>query len=193
MDYVYNDYELVYLVKEESEEAVSLIMDKYEPIIKSMASYYIRNNNDIKLEYDDLLQEGRLGLIQAIRSFDEDKNVIFYTFALLCIKRKMINHIKYSKCVKNYPLYSSYEFDDTMLNPNNLIYKIDDELDYRYLEEKITIFKNNLSFSDSLIFELKLNSFSYNEISILLDIDKKKVDNRLLYIRKKLKIFLLSK
>lgn len=192
MDYVYNDYELVYLVKEESEEAVSLIMDKYEPIIKSMASYYIRNN-DAKLDYDDLLQEGRLGLLQAIRSFDEDKNVLFYTFAILCIKGKMLNHIKYSKCIKNYPLYNSCEFDDTMLNPNNLIYKIDDELNFRYLEEKMIDFKNNLNFSDALIFELKLNAFSYNEISTLLDIDKKKVDNRLLYIRKKLKIFLLNK
>ena len=33
MDYQYNDYELIYMIKESSEEALKIIIDKYDPII----------------------------------------------------------------------------------------------------------------------------------------------------------------
>ena len=31
MDYQYNDYELIYMIKESSEEALKIIIDKYDP------------------------------------------------------------------------------------------------------------------------------------------------------------------
>lgn len=193
MEYEYNDYELIYLIKEGIEEAVELVLEKYEPLIKNTASYYINCFGRKKVDYDDLLQEGRLGLIQAIRGFSDKKEALFYTFAVLCIKGRMINFMLHNNRLKNYPLNNSYSLDDNVLS-NNVPddFDINSIFDYFYLEEKIIMFKNTLDFDDSLIFELKFNSFSYKEISKLLDIDIKKVDNCLYKIKKKFKIFLFN-
>ena len=68
----------------------------------------------------------------------------------------------------------------------------DEYNDYDY-QRKIIDFKYSLSFFDMQVFELRYNSFSYGEIADLLDVNKKKVDNTLLKIRKKMeKYFLFS-
>lgn len=193
MGYEYNDYELIYLIKEGIEEAIEVVLEKYDPLIKNIASYYINCFGKRKIEYEDLIQEGRFGLIQAIRTFNDDKDTLFYTFAVLCIKGKMINFLLHNNRLKYYPLNNSCTLDDDVLS--NIVsddFDIDSVFDYFYLEERIVLFKNDLSFDDALIFELKLNSFSYKEISMLLDVDLKKVDNCLYKIKKKFKKFLYT-
>lgn len=193
MRYEYNDYELIYLIKEENEEAILIMMDKYEPLIRSIASYYAINYKRYKVEYDDLVQEGRIGLLQAIKNFDDKKEVLFYTFALLCIKCKMLNYLRSSQSIKNYPLLSSCSLDDKVIDTlSDKRSNIDDIIGEKEIEEKIINFKNSLDFDDSLIFELKFNGFSYKDISVFLDINIKRVDNRLLFIREKLKKYLLN-
>ena len=194
MNYLdYNDYELVYLVREDSEEAIDIIMEKYEPVIRNMASYYFENFKFIRIELEDLIQEGRMGLLYAVRNFKEEKGVLFYTFAILCIKGKMINQLKYGKAKKNYIDFVTFSYED--LFENAIYCAVDntkDLIDFADMQDKIIVFKNELDFEDSLIFELKLNEFRYKEISLLLDMDIKKVDNRLYFIRKKFKNYLLS-
>ena len=51
----------------------------------------------------------------------------------------------------------------------------------------ILMLKHDLPFSQSLIFELKLNNFSNREISQLLDIKYKTIDNAVTSIRNKFK------
>ena len=51
--------------------------------------------------------------------------------------------------------------------------------DYRC--EMLLMYKHELSFEESLVYELKFNRFSNKEISLLLDLPYKKVDN---YLRK---------
>ena len=36
----YNDYELVYLVREQNEAALDILIQKYSPLIGKIASYY---------------------------------------------------------------------------------------------------------------------------------------------------------
>jgi len=193
MEYEYNDYELIYLIQEESEEAVSIMMEKYEAIIKNVASYYVNNLPHFKLDYEELVQEGRLGLLQAIRTFNAERDTLFYTFAVLCIKGKIINYLKHSQTNKKYPLLTSSSIDlDVMREPVDKKNNPEDSFDYMEFMNNIIKFKNDLSILDAMIFELKFNSFSYKEISELLDINCKKIDNRLLSIRKKLKNYLLT-
>lgn len=194
MDYDdYNDYELVYLVREESEEAIDIIMDKYEPIIRNMASYYYDNFKFIKLDLEDLIQEGRIGLLYAIRHFSETRNALFYSFAILCIKGKMVNQLKYGCSKKNYIDFVSFSYDELFANSACCaVDEINELIDICDLQEKIIRFKYELNFDYSIIFELKINGFSYKEISKLLEIDLKRVDNCLYNIRKKFKNYLLS-
>lgn len=46
------------------------------------------------IEYDDLVQEGMVGLVKAARAFDESKGILFSTYAWISIKRRILLYIK---------------------------------------------------------------------------------------------------
>ena len=45
-------------------------------------------------DYDDLYQEGMLGLLSAVRSYDQNRNDSFQAYAALCIKRRVIDAVR---------------------------------------------------------------------------------------------------
>ena len=45
-------------------------------------------------DYDDLYQEGMLGLLSAVRSYDQSRNDSFQAYAALCIKRRVIDAVR---------------------------------------------------------------------------------------------------
>ena len=88
-----NDYEQLYLIRENDEEAKEIIFRKYKPIIISIANKYYDNLKD-KCELQDLIQEGYIGLSRAIDSYSENCNALFYTFACICISRQILSFFK---------------------------------------------------------------------------------------------------
>ena len=174
-----NDNELLYLVAENNDEYANVIYKKYKPIVLAIAKKYSALICDRYMDYDDLVQCGFLGLYYAIRCF-KDKGFLFYTYACLCI-RKAIEKEVYNKNKKrmkyNYIAYNEnnyHEYD--IYHDNNLFVSI----------------KNILKPIDSYVFELRINGFSYEEISFLLDLNKRQVDYSLQKIRKKIKTLLLN-
>ena len=188
-----NDYELVYQVRENDTVAYDLLVKKYSNLITMLAKKYIKANKNIGIEYDDLYQEGILGFFKALEDYNE-KDTIFYTYALLCSRREMLRLIKKSKRKKQMVLNDAFSLNSPVdedkevcledLTPSN--YNLEEDYLTYDLHNKLIDFKYTLSFEDSLIFELKLNDFSTNEIATLLDFSYKKVDNHLSLIRKKL-------
>jgi len=193
--YEYNDFETLYLIREDSNnEAINFLINKYVPLINSIASRYFKTSNTSFFQYDDIVQEGYIGLLHAIDSFNQDE-ALFYTFASVCIERQIIKFLRGNNGNKNRLLNEAvnidYDNEDYLFNisdfsSNSLSFIVND----RYFEEALICFKNDLSIDDAIIFELRLNLFCYKDIAKFLDIDIKAVDNRLLSIRKKLKIYL---
>lgn len=195
-----NDYEVMYLVEEGSEDARNMVFDKYKQIIKSMASNYLKNFNRYGIEFDDLVQEGYLGLYNAIRSYHATRNTLFYTYATISIRSKMLNYLKKYTNQKNLanvgcisldqdvssnndePLFSLIKDEDAIL-PDEAIMYID-------FESKIKEFIFSLKFPYSSIFELKINGFTNKDISVLMDYPLKKVTNDISRLRKECYLFL---
>ena len=71
-------------------------------------------------------------------------------------------------------------------------YNLEDSICNSDFFNRIFMYRHNLSFEESLIFELKFNQFSNREIATLLDISYKKVDNCLRKIRNKLVKFKIT-
>ena len=196
MDYKQiNDYEVLYLINDNDETAYSLIFDKYKPVITSLANSYYKKFYNLGLEYDDLYQEGMLGLSYAVKCFDFKSKNTFYTFAILCIKRTMQKIIIKSIRNKNMLLNTSFSFEenlcddcfslsDVLFSENDLVGNV---LDSIYIQEKILNCKYYLSNKQMPVYELKLNGFSNIEIAALLDLTYKEVDNCLYSIKKILK------
>ena len=183
-----NDYEILYRVRENDDSAVELMIKKYEPVILSICKKYLNIAKSHGAEMSDLIQEGRIAVIKALNSFDDNNKAIFYTYVSLCINRHLISYCRTLSNIKNAALNYSvsdddlYDLGDWNRDPSNIINSYE-------LEKKFTDFKFSLDFRDSNIFELRFNGFSYKEIGTLLDISYSVVDSRLCRIRKVLKSF----
>ncbi len=195
MDYSndeYNDYELLSYICENNEEANDIIYRKYEPLIVSTAKKYHVFCKDVGFELNDLIQEGWLALNKAINHFDEQKNVMFYSFAKLCIERNILSFVIKAENSKIKPLNNSipldilaergYEFKEigsASLTPEQLVESSENAA---YICEQIN---NKLTSLEQKVFKLKLYGYSYDEISEILKRSRKSIDGALHRIRRK--------
>lgn len=62
------------------------LASRFHPQMSAFARKYASGSN----YYEDLMQEGLLGLYKAVLFFDSGRGVPFSAFALLCIRRQMI-------------------------------------------------------------------------------------------------------
>ncbi len=187
----YNDYELISLAKEENEDAKNILIVKYKPLIQKIVNKlykYCKNNG---LERSDLIQEGMIGLNHAIETFDQNKEILFYTYAYKCIKTKLISTLISCERQKNKILNESISYDsddnnmlnfikDTSSNPEELIINSDSEL--------INSINSKLSSAEKDVFDLLINGFNYKEIADILNKDVKSIDNTIQRIKNKIKI-----
>jgi len=64
-------------------------VDKYINLVRKIAHSF--NNSGILFE--DLVQEGLLGLCEAHNNFDDSRGTTFSTFATHCIKNKLLSYV----------------------------------------------------------------------------------------------------
>ena len=96
------DEEIITQIKAGDKSALNYIMEKYKELVNMKVSkYYI-----IGAEKEDIIQEGMIGLYKAIKSYSDDKNASFKSFANMCIERQLITAIKTSNRQKHMPLNS---------------------------------------------------------------------------------------
>ena len=197
MDYKeLNDNELIYMCYENNEEAENIIIDKYKNCIVSILKGYLKEYNIIGVEVADLYQEGLIGLMHAIKSFNKEKDVTFYTYANTCIRSSIVSAMRQTFRMKNRILNNSFSLDKLIEDSNHNYYEIFKDESYdpnRVLlkeeenSEIINAIKSRLSRSELVIFELKLKGLNNTEISELLNKSKKYVENTMFRINKKYK------
>lgn len=198
MDYKnYNDYELLYMISEGNEDANDILYKKYKPVIELKARKYYNYSLNKGLEYNDLVQEGMIGLSEAIKDFRDIKDVKFSTFASLCIERQISSIIITASRKKHKLLNDSvslnyvsedaerplldYVIDDKDGNPLELFIDIENEVEtYEKIKYVLTDFEQQ-------VVELKINNFNYKEIAEILDKPIKSIDNALQRIKSKTK------
>lgn len=139
------------------------------------------------IENEDLYQEGMIGLLAAVYSFDEAKGVLFSTYASTLVTRKMLSALRRLNNNANIPLRSYISIDEEngiqsySPTPEELML-FNEEIDYinSFVEE-------NFSKTEKKVFKLNMLGLSYNEIAEILDCNEKSIDNALQRIRKKIR------
>lgn len=187
------DEKLVEQVRLGDLEAQNYLLEKYRNIVNMKANKFFL----IGAEDDDMVQEGMIGLFKAIKSFDQEKNNSFKTFANLCIERQLITAIKTSNRQKHIPLNSSFSLNLSAYDENNDTEVLDildtklveDPLDtitkreyMKFIENKID---KNLSEFEKKVLKRYIQGDSYVVIAEKLDSPVKSVDNAIQRIRKK--------
>lgn len=179
-----DDNTLVSLAKSGDTKALTQLIERYSKIILQKAKSFKGLSG---IESDDLHQEGMMGFVSAVYSFDETHDIQFSTFAVTVATRKMLSAIKISNNKSNLPLrsYVSIEEENNLLShsptPEEIIL---------YNEELETIsdfVKNNLSKNEKKVLKLSFLGMSYSEIAEILECTEKSVDNAIQRIRKKIR------
>ena len=106
----FNDYELIYLVRRHSEEALEFLFKKYEVLIDiKLHAFHVSQS-----QYYDFKQECFLSLDKAIRNFSEEFNKSFYRYVELIIDRKIMNLLRSEGLKYEHQLFHS-TFHEKML------------------------------------------------------------------------------
>ena len=168
----YNDQELLDYINSGNEEALEIIYKKYEPFIDSKAKRYLKVNDRLGIDLNDLLQEGRLALNEAIKGFNSSMDTTFYTYATTCIERRMISFLISSNRLKHKILNESIPFeqddDSSSYSLENIIINDDnDPLNIVISNEREENFfmkiKQELTDFEYQVFELKYHNFNYKK------------------------------
>ena len=191
----YNDNELIYLIYDFNEDANRILHEKYYKIIKIKVAKYRALAKRIGLDTCDLMQEGLLGLEEAINSYRDNKDMKFSSFANMCIERQILSVLNYHSRKKHTFLNDSCSIDaEDEKGRTMLDYSLKSDIDPLMMmekeEEKNSIYDlmtKDLSKLEKEVFELKLNGLDYREIARLLNKSYKSIDSALQRIRVKLK------
>ena len=189
------DEQLLCDYKNGNQEIMDYLMVKYKSMVrkKARAMYLLGGENE------DLIQEGMIGLIKAVRDFDVTQKTSFSSFAELCVSRQMYSAIEASNRKKHLPLnsYVSLYEDSEEVGEGRSLPLIDTiesskendpEVLYfgkEYTEAFAEQLKELLSPLENHVLYLHLMGTDYRTIAELLRKSPKSVDNALQRIKTK--------
>lgn len=183
-----NDYELVYLAQEGNEDAINSIYQKYKPIIVKKSKNAILYATHHGIEINDIMQEGYIALDEAIKSFSQDNEASFYTFATLCIDRQILNYLRKITGGRGKVLNDAITIDDTLErvigDKINLESSLIMEEQVKLLATKIRPF---LTSFEKKVFDMMMNDDTFDEIAKSLNKDIKSIYNTFQRIKIKIK------
>lgn len=141
---------------------------------------------------EDLIQEGMLGLLNAIRTFEEGKGASFRSYAEVCVRNRLRTAIRAAQGGKHSPLNFSISFEPPLFDeasepafsggesPEDVI------IGREELRELLDTLRGELSPLERQIFSPYLNGLSCGEIAQQVDRPQKSVDNAIQRIRRKM-------
>lgn len=198
-----NDYttldeaEVIEAAKAGDEMAMEYLLERYQGLLGHICEkYFLRDG-----ERDDLMQEAMIGFVQAVQDYNPESGKQFKNFAFLCVKRELDSCVKRSnrkkhmilndavpinytngedEVVENEALLMERDKTGSVITPESLM------LEKESCVETSSILADILSKLEYKVLIMRLMGYSYNEITLLLQLENKSVDNAMQRIRKKL-------
>ena len=175
-------------------DIMDYLLAKYKPMVrkKARAMFLLGGENE------DLIQEGMIGLMKAVRTFDASQGAGFAAFAELCVSRQMYTAIESAHRKKHMPLNSYIslyeEGEDGEERQVPLIDTIEPHVDNNpevlyfgkeFTEAFIETLKESLSPLEDHVLYLHLLGTDYKTIAELLGKSPKTIDNALQRVKAK--------
>ncbi|MEG1777637.1 MAG: sigma-70 family RNA polymerase sigma factor [Angelakisella sp.] len=145
-------------------------------------------------DYDDLYQEGMIGLLKAIRSYDKARNDSFEAFATLCIKNQLYDAVRRSATLIKRQKQAENSLK-TMVGSDNIAACPSPEYEVMANEsakEIQTALNGLLSTFEASILDPYLEGYTASEIAVKCEKTVKSVENAITRIRRKLGQYLLN-
>ena len=141
---------------------------------------------------EDLIQEGMVGLLSAVRHFDPGRDVSFKTYAEKCITARLVTAIRTASRFKHRPLndsisFESPEFDERQILPGSNLRDPEELVITQELTDELhSSLNKKLSRLEKTVLDHYLEGLSYTDIAAKTGRSVKSVDNAVQRIRRKL-------
>lgn len=188
---------VVLIAQQGDKDALLYILTKHKRTVRLIARRYFL----VGADYEDLVQEGMIGLYEAVCDYRPEYQTSFASFSELCVKRQMISAIQSATRQKHTPLNNYVSFNRPIFGDNQdqtlqdtIQAKAGDPeqmlIDQENLVRMENHIRNALSPLEKAVLNLFMEGKSYQEISYQLNKDNKAVDNALQRIKKKINRYL---
>ena len=187
-----SDQELLALSKTGDELAENELILRYRRMVLACTRPYFLAGGDS----EDLLQEGMIGLLSAMRKFNPSCAGSFRSYAGLCIRRRVISAARSASRLKHSPLNDGISLEEILTDEHQRVSLYagrrfdrspEDQLLAREREGSfLSSYSRHLSAFETEILTLYLEGYSYGEIAARCGRSVKSVDNAVQRIRKKL-------
>lgn len=173
--------------------AEDVLAERCSHLVKSCARPFFLAGADS----EDLIQEGMLGLIKAIRSYDALHGVPFEAYARVCIMSRIYSAVRSAAADKHKPLNHSESISQKPLiddsrefpaslsgsDPAMLVIHMEEQ------QERLHQLESRLSSFEKKVLALFLEGLSYPDMAQQLNRPVKSVDNAIQRIRRKAAAF----
>ncbi|MBE6117084.1 MAG: sigma-70 family RNA polymerase sigma factor [Erysipelotrichaceae bacterium] len=125
-----NKYELIYMSRSGDEWAFTALFDQFRPMFTSLINEILLHNPLYENFREDMMQEAKIGLMDALNYYREDRNCRFATFVYLLVKRRLLSALRYHRAKSRVPLSSITALDGLVMENGSTydVYRSPDDL-----------------------------------------------------------------
>lgn len=160
------------------------LVAEYARLVRRVIRPYFLAGGD----YDDLYQEGMIGLLRAVRSYDAARNPNFEPYAVRCIRNRIFDVLRAQKKEKlsnqlvsdQWQVFAERSADGSLAGPEEAVLASESEQEIR---ENLS---GLLSAFEASVLDSYLRGYTTSEIAHRLGRSAKSVDNAIRRIRCKL-------
>ena len=109
------DEELSALARGGDRDAEEALVKRYTRLVRQLARPFYLAGGDS----DDLIQEGMIGLMSAVREYDGTRSASFRTFAEICIRNRLYSAVRAAARDKHSPLNQSVPLEIPFFDSHN--------------------------------------------------------------------------
>lgn len=161
------------------------LIKRYQPLVRACARPLFLAGGDS----EDLLQEGMLGLLSAVRHYSPDGSAGFRTYAEQCVRNRLYSAVRSAAAQKHVPLNEAVSFYSPEYDEYAAATGVRDientAITHSYIDE-IMRSTGDLSKRERIVLGYYLKGYSYVQIADKTGTTVKSVDNAIQRIRKKL-------
>jgi len=182
--------------------ALDALLERYRRFVRAKARGYFL----VGADFDDIEQEGMIGLYKAVRDFRDDRQASFRAFAELCITRQIITAIKTATRQKHQPLNQYVSISGVRGGDDPAEHTVERLLDDHHVTdpaEEVVCTERMGAMRESMsrllsglevdVLRLYVEGRSYQEIGDELGRHVKSIDNALQRIKRKLEVHLAER
>lgn len=125
---------------EASQKAEEILLRRYKDMVRQVSRRYYIEGGDC----EDVIQEGMIGVMKAIRGFDPDAGASFGSFARLCVSRQIVSAIRRATRQKNAILSESISLNGSADPENERGLTLEETIAAADSDPAVQVFLNDL-------------------------------------------------